>query len=294
MDLEELHVLVAIAETGSLLAASERLKLTRTTVRRRIEALEARVGAPLLYRGPSGAALTDAGEVMAARARPLLSEASALLASTREVGDSAGGVLRVVVPVGLPPHALTLIFTSLRAAHPRLLVQASFSDDPLSALSDDVDLVVHFGDRLASGPWVTRVVHPMREWIVASPAYLATRGTPRTPADLAGHDLLSWRRPGSDPHAWPTLTGSSIKVTPGLVASDVHALRMMAVAGVGLAFIPDGRLPDPNVPEDALVPVLADSIGRDCPLRMVVPEPRSRAPKIRKLLEEIGGFLGEG
>jgi DNA-binding transcriptional LysR family regulator len=294
LDLEELHVLVAIAETGSLLAASERLKLTRTTVRRRIEALEARVGASLLFRGPSGAALTEAGEVMAARARPLLAEASALLSSAREVGDSAGGVLRVVLPVGLPPHGLTLIFTSLRAAHPRLSVEAAFSEDPLSALVDDIDLVLHFGDRLGSGAWVTRVVHPMRERIVASPTYLASRGTPCNPSELTGHDLLAWRRPGSDPRAWPTLTGSCVKVTPVLVASDIHSLRMMAVAGAGLAFLPDGRVPDPHVPDDALVPVLSDHIGRDCPLRMVVPEPRLRAPKVRKVLEEIAGFLADG
>ncbi|MDP2316896.1 MAG: LysR family transcriptional regulator [Pseudomonadota bacterium] len=294
MDLEELRVLLAVAESGSVLGASARLKVTRTTLRRRLESLEARVGAPLVFRGPSGAALTEAGEVVARHARTILDESAALLASARETGATAGGLLRVLLPVGLPPHALVLLHSALRAAHPRLSVEARYAEDPVGTTLTEVDLVFHFGDRLATGPWITRVVHPMTERLLASPGYLAARGTPRTPADLDGHDLLVWRRPGADARALPTLDGGAMPIAPTVVATDVHLLHTLAAAGSGLAFVPDGRIPDPTLPPDALVPVLPDHVGRDCPLRMVVPQPLARAPKVRTVLEQLARFLGAG
>jgi DNA-binding transcriptional LysR family regulator len=72
VDLEELRALLAVAETGSVLAASDRLKIPRATVRRRLDTLEARVGAPLVHRGPSGALLTEAGRSVATHARAIL------------------------------------------------------------------------------------------------------------------------------------------------------------------------------------------------------------------------------
>jgi DNA-binding transcriptional LysR family regulator len=79
--------LLAVAETGSVLAAPDRLKIPRATVRRRLDTLEARVGAPLVHRGPSGALLTEAGRSVATHARAILDETAALLASAREAGS---------------------------------------------------------------------------------------------------------------------------------------------------------------------------------------------------------------
>lgn len=290
MDLDELRVILAIAETGSVLAASEKLRLTRTTLRRRLDALEARVGAPLVFRGPSGAALTEAGQVVARHARAIVQESNALLASAREVGEQASGVLRVALPVGMPPHAIALLYGTLRATQPKLAIDARFSEDPLQAL-DEVDLVLHFGARLTNGPWITRVVHDMREVLLASPDYLREHGTPRTPEDLRDHALILWRRPGEDPRELPLVAGGSFAVEPMAVGADVHTLRLLAANGSGIGFVPEGNIPDPMMPPEALVPVLTDFIGRDCPLRMAVPEPLAHAPKVRRVLENLTAWL---
>lgn len=292
MDLDELRVLLAVAETGSVQAASERLQWTRTTVRRRIDSLEAQVGGPLLYRGATGAVLTEAGELVAIRARTILDEAAALVASAREVGESVSGTLRVLLPVGLPPHALLVLFEGLRAAHPRLRYQARFAEDPLSGALEDVDLVFHFGARLSAGPWITRVVVPMRETLLCSPAYVASAGLPRSPRDLVDRPLYVWRRPGADPSLLPLANGDVVRVSPTLVTSDVHILHHLAAAGHGLVFVPHGPLPDPLLPEDALVTVLGDVVTRDCPMRMVVPEAMAWAPKVRRILDGIASLLG--
>ena len=294
MDLDELRVILAIAETGSVLAASERLKLTRSTLRRRLDALEARVGRPLLYRGPAGAVLTEAGQVVARHARAIVQESNALLASARDVGDEARGVLRVALPVGLPPGLLTAMFDGLRAAHPHLAVDVRVAEDPLQSLAEDADLVFHFGARLAGGAYLTRVVRDAHEGLLASPAYLEAHGTPQNPAALVDHDLLVWRRPAEPPDRLPLLDGTTIPITPRLVTPDIHVLRAAVAAGAGIGLLPEGRIPGAMGPEDGLVPVLADVVGRECFARMVVPEPLAQSPKVRRVLEQLAALLPEG
>lgn len=287
MDLDELRVLLAVAETGSVLAASERLRLTRTTLRRRLESLEARVGAPLVFRGPAGASLTDAGEVVVRHARTILTESAALLASAREAGESGAGTLRVVLPIGMPPLALTALYSAVHGMLPGMAFEARLVEDPLHALVDDVDLAFVFGAPPESGAWITRVVRPAREVLVTSPALYEHLGRPSTLADLSRCELLVWHRPGHDPHALPLADGGSLAVRPTLITGDVHLLHALAANGAGVAFVPDGQVP--GAPE--VVQVMPDLVGRDCPLRMLVPEAMARSPKVRRLLDAISVFL---
>src|SRR5262245_61792135 len=140
MDLEELRAFLAVAETGSFLTAAKSLRLSRATLRRRIDQLEARAGVVLVDRTRLGANLTEAGTVLAARGRLMVQEACALLDSVREVGSEPSGVLRILLPVGLPPHVLTALLGFVRAKYPRLAFRLHFSDDPVGGLIENVDL----------------------------------------------------------------------------------------------------------------------------------------------------------
>ncbi|NTX10894.1 LysR family transcriptional regulator [Myxococcus sp. CA056] len=291
MDLEELRAFVGVAETGSFLAAADSLAVSRTTLRRRVEALEARAGVPLLKSTRTGIVLTEAGEMLARRGRLMMQETSALVASLREVGQAPSGVLRVVLPVGLPPHLLAPLFALLRATYPLLRVHASFSDDPLAEPLDNVDLAAHFGEGLPRGPWMSQVVLRVREGLLASEDYLRRRGIPGTVEELEGHELLSWQAPGDDACLWPQLRGPSFQVEPALVSSDIHFIRVCCLAGQGIGLIPSVAFADPGEGEGALVPVLADAVGRERPLRLSVPEALSEIPKIKQVLSHIRRFL---
>ena len=102
MDLEELRLFLAVAQHGAFNAAADSLGVPRSTLRRRVDALEARARTPLLNRTAQGIALTEAGKVLAERGRTMLEGASALLDSISEVGVEPVGILRVVMPVGPP------------------------------------------------------------------------------------------------------------------------------------------------------------------------------------------------
>jgi DNA-binding transcriptional LysR family regulator len=293
MDLEELRAFLAVAETGSFLTAAKSLRLSRATLRRRIDQLEARAGVLLVDRTRAGATLTEAGNVLAARGRLMVQEASALIESVREVGSEPSGILRILLPVGLPPQLLTPGLSFVRQRYPRIGYRLHFSDDPVGGLIENVDLAVHFGDSSPTGPWVSRELTRLRVWLLASSEYLARRGTPQSIEDLAQHDLLAWESPGDDGRLWPTKRGGTFSVSPFLVARHIHLIRQFAIAGLGIALLPDAVLPDPGVPEGALVPVLPDLVGRQVGVRVVVPAVLFEIPRIRAMLDLLKPFLGE-
>jgi DNA-binding transcriptional LysR family regulator len=291
MDLEELRAFLSVVETGSFLAAERSLNVPRATLRRRVDSLEARAGVPLLHRNRLGVGPTEAGAVLAARGRLMVLEATALVSSIRELGVEPSGALRVLLPVGLPPQALVTLYAALREAHPRITVEARFSDDPVAGLLDGIDLAVHFGERSPPGPWVSYELVRVREWLVASTEYLARRGTPSTLDDLARHDLLSWAAPSEDPRAWPLLAGGRFVVDPVLIATSVHFLRQCMLAGHGIALLPDGLLPDPGVPSGAVVPLLEGIIGRERAVRLVAPSVLTDLPKIKAVLKHVRAYV---
>jgi DNA-binding transcriptional LysR family regulator len=287
MDLEEFRAFLTVAETGSFLAAATSLGVARATLRRRVEALEARAGVPLLERSARGVVLTEAGAVLADRGRRVVQEASALVASVRDIGREPVGVLRVVLPVGLPPHGLTPIVAAMRSAFPRLSLHVRTSEDPARGLPEDVDVVAHFGPAELPGPWLSHAMFRVRERLLASADYLARRGAPAGVEQLIEHELMSWAAPGEDGRVWPTIGGGSFEVEPALVSADVHMIRQCVLAGQGIGFLPDAMLPDPGVAEGTIVPVLADVVGRDSALWVSVPTALAELPKLRALLRHI-------
>lgn len=293
MDLQELRAFIAVAETGSFLGAARSLGLSRTTLRRHVAALEARAGVALLESTRQGVVPTEAGHVLARQGRTMMQEASALLASIREVGHAPSGTLRVVLPVGLPPQVLTQIFAILRQEHARLHFHVRFSNDPLSETLTDMDIAVHFSEDPPRGYWISHVVLRVREWLLANPSYLERRGTPKTIEDLRGHELFAWQAPGEDASVFHTLKGMPFKVEPVLIATDIHFLRFCCISGLGIGLVPDALLPDPGFSAGTLVPVLPDVVGRERPVRVSVPASLAEIPKVKMVIDHVVRFVGK-
>ncbi|MFO0661649.1 MAG: LysR family transcriptional regulator [Polyangiaceae bacterium] len=291
MDLEELSAFIAVVESGSFLAAASRLGISRTTLRRRVGSLESRVGVSLLEGTHRGIVLTDAGQGLATHGRKVIQEMRVLLASIREAAEEPTGILRAVLPVGLPPHLLVPIFSSMRQAFPRLHIHVRLSNDPLNESLMDTDLIVHMGEKFPEGPWLSYVVFRVRQWLVASRAYLEKHPAPRTPEELVDHDLLVWQGPGTNPLVLPRRGAPPMPISPVMINTDIHAIRQCCLSGLGIGYVPDALLPDPGA-DDVLVPLFVDEIGAEWPLRITVPTALSQNPKISMVLDRIKGFLG--
>lgn len=287
MDLEALRAFLAVVDTGSFVSAATSLRYARATLRRRVDELEAQAGVPLLHRTGQGATPTEAGAVLAERGRQVLREASALLSSVREIGAEPTGTVRIVLPVGMPPHLFAPMYQALRARHPKLRARVRFAEDPMARLLDDVDVAVSYAPPDADGPWISEVLMRIPERLVASRAYLAKHGAP-TKDDLASRDLLVWEPPDGDSTMLPLLAGGELHVAPALASADVHLIRQCAAADLGIAFAPDGGIPEGGV---ELVPVLADVVGRERAVHVVTPSALSEVPRVKALLEQVHALM---
>lgn len=291
MDLEELRAFLAVAQTGSYLAAATSIGVSRSTLRRKVDALEARVGLPLLEGTHRGVVLTDAGSALALEGRRMTQEMGAVLEAIRESANAPDGTLRLVLPIGLPPHVLVPLYASIRAALPKLSVHCRFSEDPVRERLEDVDVAAHFGERSPGSVWISHVLLTMREWLVATQDYVERHGAPRCVDELARHELLVWQGSGRDPRLLPLCDGGFVEVAPKLVATDIHLVRQCALVGRGIGYLVDGELPDPPG-SPALVPILRDRVGRTQTLRISIPRALAEVPKIRGVLAHMRGFLG--
>jgi DNA-binding transcriptional LysR family regulator len=284
MDLNGLRAFLAVIDAGSFLGAAEALTISRSTIRRRIEALEEAAGTPLLVRERQGIEPTEASLLLAERGKRMVQEVSALLASLGEVGDQPAGVLRVMLPVGLPPQVILGLLTQLRARLPQLRFRIKMSANPLSGLLDDVDLAFYIGTASPQGPWISHSLMIVRERLLAHRGYLARHGLPAQVTDLRQHSLLAWDSSDTDPSVWPTVSAGNLRVEPRVITTDAHLLHQLALQQLGIAFLPDIPAPWFGIPQTDLLPVLPAEVHRERRLRVVVPEALAQIPRIKAVL----------
>lgn len=290
MDTDDLKSFLLVLEHGSFQAAAEASGIPRSSLRRRIENLESALG-PLLTRQNTGIVPTPSGRLVAMQGRLLVQGATALQSAVRRMETE----LHVYVPVGVPMQVMAFALQIVRERLPHVRIQWRVFEDPVHALGAP-DLILHFGAIPTSGNWISTTLYRAPERLVASEAYIEEYGMPQTVADLERHALLVWRPPGEDPELLPLFSGASIRVVPQFVSADVHFLRMLAAQGLGIAFVPDGGLPEVD-PSVRLCHVLAGVVGREQAFKALIPDTVATLPtgeRLLDLLRELATLLGEG
>ena len=186
--LQELAVFIRAAESGSFSRTARELGLSQPSVSRIIGELEARLGAKLLLRTTRRIAVTDAGALFLDRAREILSQIEAAEDAARGL-DSLRGTIRLAVPVVYGTHEIIPRLPRFLSMHPLLRVELSVVDARQDLVAEGADLAIRMGE-LDDSAFGARKLATLSTLLAASPAYLAARGTPKTPADLASHDCI--------------------------------------------------------------------------------------------------------
>lgn len=290
MDLDDLRILLQVVEHGSVLLAAKRLRVPRTTVRRRIEVLEAELGYPLLFREAHGVRLTPPGAVFVERGRVLLEQARLVFEEARSTVTGGRGPVRVVEPLGLPPEIRARALLATRDACPEMRFDIRAADDPASQLGPHVDLVLHTTPMPGREDWLTRVLMRTPVRALAAPAYLERRGVPRSVGELAGHETLGWCVIDGCASVWPLLAGGEVRVIPWFVGNDGVLVRTLAAGGGGIALLPD----NPGVDDSAwapLVPVLPELVGCELVMRVSYQNPARLDARVRELLAPVHTIL---
>ncbi|HYZ31429.1 MAG TPA: LysR family transcriptional regulator [Crenalkalicoccus sp.] len=231
--IEAMATLLAVVRAGSLSAASRELRTPIATVSRRISELEAHLGTRLLTRTTRRITLTDAGEAYAAACRHILEQVEEAERAASGEYRAPRGELTVTASMMLGRRYLTPIATDFLGAYPDVVVHLRLSDRALDLHQEHVDVAVRLGP-LPDSSLVARRVGEIRRVLAASPEYLARRGTPGTPAELAGHDCLDFAgfRTFS---AWDlSPDGAETGVRPRLSIDTAEPLVDAAIAGAGI------------------------------------------------------------
>ncbi|HEY4985653.1 MAG TPA: LysR substrate-binding domain-containing protein [Bradyrhizobium sp.] len=186
--LTELAVYVRVAEGGSFSRAARELGLSQPSVSRIIGELEVRLGVKLLLRTTRRITVTDAGALFLDRARDILAEIEDAEDAARGL-DSLRGLIRLAIPVVYGTREIIPRLPGFLDQHPLLRVELSVVDQRQDLVADGADVAIRLGE-LDDSVFGARKLQTLQRMVVASPAYLQTRGTPKTPADLALHDCI--------------------------------------------------------------------------------------------------------
>src|ERR1700712_1521907 len=245
------HGLGVLQSAGSFTAAAQRLGLSKAAMSQRIAELERAAGLPLVRRTTRSVRRTEAGERLVEATRAAFAQIEQGFAGVQDLVGEPHGVLRVSAPVALGRQQIVPRLAGFLRAHPQVRVELELSDRLVAMAQEGFDVVL----RHTAAPPDTHVAWPLcstRSWLVASRAYLRRAGTTATPQGLAAHDCLHYLRPGDTP-TWSFEPDAAVRsgksVAAGgrvsvavrgvFAANNSEALREAAIAGLGIALLPD-------------------------------------------------------
>jgi DNA-binding transcriptional LysR family regulator len=240
MDLEDLRTFVDVADAGGVSSAARRLGVSKSIVSRRLFRLEAELGVQLLARTTRGAALTEAGVTFREHAARVCTEIDIALETIMPAGELRGR-LRIAAPLSLGPTHLAPVFAEMARRHPLLHIQASYSDRFVDIIGEGFDCAIRVG-YLNDSNLIVRRVGAVHGKLVASPDYIREYGAPETPDDLLSHQALM-----RGTETWQFTDGDkTISIHPQgrFKADNGTALAAAAVAGLGIAWLPDRLIKD--------------------------------------------------
>ncbi len=288
-----METFVRVVEGGSFASAAETAGVSATMVAKQVRAIEERLGARLLHRTTRRHQLTEVGQLYLERCRAALAGVALAEASATELQKTPRGQLRIVAPTGFGSRTLAPALAAWVAACPDVGVDLTLDDRPEDHVAAGHELGVVIGD-LRDDSLVARALRPYRRVLAAAPAYLATRGAPAHPRDLAAHSCLGlryWRH--HDRWHLEHAGGEScvVPVRGRFTANEGTALRHAAIAGAGVVLQPEDALAD-DLASGRLVPVLPDWAFRPTPVSLVYAPDRRPTAKLRSAIDFLVARLG--
>lgn len=286
----QIALFVKVVELGGFTAAARELSVPKSTVSRQIARLEDRLGVRLLERTTRALRTTEAG-------RAYYERCARILADLQEAEDAITrhqvvprGTLRITAPLTLGYLFLGEVIASFLQAWPEVRVEVSLSDRRVDLIEEGFDLAIRAGT-LDDSSMIARRLGSTAFVCCASPDYLARRGAPRAPEDLADHECLLYEY-SAPTGTWRLSPEVAVRVgSARLVSNNGDLLRAAAVAGLGLTFAPRfivGR----DLRAGRLVPVLEEHVQATGGIWALYPANRHLSAKVRAFVDHAIAALG--
>ncbi|MFF7709380.1 LysR substrate-binding domain-containing protein [Pseudomonas sp. NPDC007930] len=239
---QNMRVFAAVAQAGGFSAAARQLDMTTANVSRAVAALEAHLRTRLLQRSTRRLALTEAGERYLRRSLAILGQLAEAEAEAVAAVDEAAGKLQVHAMVGIGMHYVIDLIASYRLAHPRVRFDLRLSNRVPDLIEEGYDMAIVLARQLPDSAYVAQRLGTIHSVLCAAPNYLARRGAPAHPDELAGHDCLMMNSLAYPEARWH-LAGPGGEHAldfdePALRVNSIEAMGVAIGAGLGIGVLP--------------------------------------------------------
>ena len=255
--LENFRSFARAVECGSFSEAGRRMRVSANVVSQRIQTLESHLGCRLFNRTTRNMTLTEQGRIFYDHVIDALQTIEMAEANIGELGALPLGAIRVAAPLGLGRRFVAQAAAAYQDIHPKIDVQLRLSERRLDIIAESVDLALQYVT-FADSSMIMRKIADAERILCASPDYIERWGMPQVPGDLAHHQCLLLRFPGSREFRWTLTQGGeevSIQVKGHLDADDGDVLTAWALDGRGIILKPVFEIAD-TLAQGRLVPVL--------------------------------------
>ena len=267
-----MRIFATVARLESFAGAARQLRLSPSVVTRAVAQLEDQLGLTLVTRTTRSLHLTERGQVYLDACRQILEDVDVAEKRARGQDAEPRGVLKLTAPVVFGRLHVLLVVNQMLAAHPHLNVRLSLSDQNLHLVDDGVDAAIRIGP-LADSSLIAMRLGEVSRVLAASPAYLARRGAPSSPADLKGHDLIAFEAVDAMDEWRFGLGAKPVRLEPRLSVNSADAAIAAAEAGVGITRALSYQVMA-SVTAGRLVLVLPDFAPEPMPVSLVYPPRR--------------------
>ncbi len=295
-DLNDLYYYVQVVDHGGFAPAGRALGEPKSKLSRRIAGLEERLGVRLLQRSTRHVAVTEIGRVYYTHCKAMLVQSEAAQEAIDTRRSEPCGIVRVTCPVALLDARIADMLAEFMVRHPQVEIHLEATNRRVDVIEERIDVAIRVRPPpLEDSDLILRTLADRGQCLVASPKLLAEYGTPEVPADLTGLPSLALGLPRQQ-HSWH-LIGSDgaearIEHRPRLVTRSMNALRIAAVAGIGIVQLPVMMMTE-ELSDGRLISVLPDWAPPREIIHAVLPSRRGLLPAVRSLIEFLAqGFQG--
>ncbi|MBZ4399382.1 LysR family transcriptional regulator [Myxococcus sp. AS-1-15] len=290
--LGSLQAFVQAAEARSFTVAGRQLGVSSSAIGKAVSRLEERLSVRLFHRSTRTITLTPEGSLFLERCRRIFCEVEAAELELARTQEAPRGKLRISMPlVGM---LMMPTLSAFMRAYPDIELDLDFSDRLVDVIDEGFDGVVR-GGSISDSRLMARVLGTFRLVLVASPDYLARRGTPRRPEDLKQHACLHHRFATTGKlERWPFRKGrkKEVELPTTVVASTIEPLIHLAEQGLGITCLPDFALRR-QFAQGTLVKVLDSHLHHQGTFRVLWPSSRYLSPKLRVFVDFMAAHLFE-
>ncbi|MFL9911822.1 LysR family transcriptional regulator [Paraburkholderia sp. RL17-337-BIB-A] len=245
-DLSDITAFLTIAREGSFTKAAAKLGVSQSALSQTVRNLEARLGLRLLTRTTRRVSPTEAGERLIQAVGPRLEEVEAELAALTALRDKPAGTVRIAAGEHAAEVVLWPAIERLLPDYPDIVIEIVVDNGLTDIVAQRLDAGVRLGEQVAKDMVAVRIGPDMRMAVVGTPAYFKKHSKPKTPQDLTTHNCVNIRLPTAGGlYAWEfEKAGRALKVRVEgqLVFNTATMAVKAALAGVGLAFVPEERV----------------------------------------------------